>query len=162
MKHAFSVSFLCLALLFTGCATQRAKLATWWSGSGKADLTATADLIASEAQQIAVNTVYSQATNAEDALAKNFNVQGFGDALRALEGGAVTAGTAQIPDFVMKLRNIWLGPQNHYTDLAASVGSLIETKFKQLHPTSNAQVTNIIEGVIAGLQTPPPPPPGTP
>jgi hypothetical protein len=132
-----------LCPLITGCA--------WFTGH-KTQFAASGQLIATQAAAIAEKTVYSKALDAADGLLKGNNVAGFGDGLRSIEGTVSAQAIGQIPDTVMQLRQIWLGPQNHYTDLAAQVGQLIANT----HPTTNAQLNSAIEGVIAGLQKPPP------
>ena len=156
--RTFIFSPLVAVLLFTGCATQRAEIKSWWGANGKADLKATAALVAQEAQTIAENDVFSNAASAEDAILKQNNVEGFASAGHELEAALPSLAIAQIPDFVMKLRDIWLGPQNHYTKLAADVGTLIENNLqseqtKLGRPLLPAEANQIVEGVIQGLST---------
>ena len=157
MRNFFLTSVLCslISVFLPSCQTAPVKAVDSWFVGHKTQFQASADLIAQEAVAIAEKTVYSKAPDATDLLAKNFNTDGFADALRSLEGGLAPAAISQIPDFVMKLRQIWLPSQTHYTDLAANVAQLIETKYEELHPKTDADRTAIIEGVIKGLQTPP-------
>jgi hypothetical protein len=151
---------LALVTLLSGCATQRAQVNTWWNSSGKTNLEATGALLAQQAATIAARTVYAKGLSAADIVLKNQNVQGFGDGLRELESGLASAAIGQIPDFVMRLRQIWLPPQQHYTDLAAHLGTLIMTETARLEAQSGRKLTSdeakaVIEGIIKGLQSPP-------
>jgi hypothetical protein len=127
-------------------------------GGHKAQLAQTAQLVAYEAQQIVEKDVFSNAQSAEDAVLKSWNAQGFADAGHTLEAQLPTLAIAQIPDFVMQLRQIWLPPQQHYTNMAADIGQLIvdniqaeEKKLgRKLLPDEETQ---IVEGVIQGLRT---------
>jgi hypothetical protein len=129
-----------------------------WFSSHKTQFAASGNLLAQEAAAIAERTVYSKGLDAADVVLKNQNVQGFGDGLRTLETGLAPAAIAQIPDFVMRLRQIWLPPQQHYTDLAANLGTLIQAEIARLEAQTGRKLTpdetkQVIEGVIKGLQT---------
>lgn len=149
ITRLFVLSVLSAVVLsFSGCAKTEA-----WFGAHKTQFAATGNLIATSAATIAERTVYQAAVSAADAYLKNQNVQGFGDALRGLESSAIANSTASIPDFVMQLRNTWLGPQQHYTDFANQLGTLLQSAASGGGKISQDQLNQIIESAIKGLQT---------
>ena len=167
MKHITASAFLCLAFCFSGCTYTKnlsGKISTWWTGGGKSKVEATAALIAQDAKAIAEQDVFSNAQSVEDSIIKQQNVQGFSEAFRTLEAQLPAIGISAIPSFVSDLRKIWLPPQQHYTQMAADLGTTIENRITQLQkktgkPLQSAQTTQIIEGVIQGLSTAQPVPP---
>lgn len=166
MNKLFALAIAAASVvIFSSCSeVSKAKTSVaGWFGSHKTQLQATADLVASSAADIVKSDVFDNAPSIEDALLKSNNTQGFASAFNTLEAALPNLAITQIPNFVMNLRQIWLPSQSHYTNMAADLGTLIEkniqaeqTKLgRQLLP---AEANQIIEGVIAGLQTAAPSP----
>jgi hypothetical protein len=158
----FASLFSLIALFcFTGCQTAPVKKAEaragrWWHAGGKEKVDETAALISRQVFAIAQADVFQNAGSAEDALAKQFNVQGFSEAGHTLEAALPNLAIEQIPSFIAGLRQIWLPPQQHYTQLAADTGTVIVNDIKDFEAKSGrkilpAEETKIVEGVIAGL-----------
>lgn len=169
MIHRLLAFALCpLLLALNGCSTvkkEEAKVAAWYHSTGKANLQATAALVAQQVGELAEQDVFSNATSVIDSVAKQQNVQGFAEAGHTLEAALPNLAISQIPSFIMGLRQIWLGPQDHYTKLAANVGqTVVDTinaeSAKLGRPLIPAEETQIIEGAIQGLSTATPQPSG--
>jgi hypothetical protein len=161
LARCLSVKIVVSVLFLTGCTWDQVKhpvqsTAAWYGGH-KTQLSETAQLLAQQAAQIAEKDIFSNAQSAEDAVLKSWNVQGFADAGHTLEAALPTLAIQQIPSFVMGLRQIWLGPQDHYSKFAADLGTVLqkniaaeETKLgRKLLPN---EVNQIVEGLIQGIR----------
>lgn len=73
-----------------------------------------------------------------------FLIQAFGNALRSLEGAAVT----DIPKAIVDLRNKWLPPGKQYDDYVAT---LIRS-YLAAHPKTNSEIAKVLEALAVQLQ----------
>ena len=71
-------------------------------------------------------------------------IQSFGNALRSLEGAAVT----DIPKAIIALRNQWLPAGKQYDDFVAGV----IRSYLSAHPKTNSEIAKVLEALATQLQ----------
>jgi len=144
-----SVEFLILAC---GCAHLSSWYHSTFSAQTQAEITAATQQLEASALSIAMSTVESVATGTSDAQLKNNFLQSAGDALRALEGTGITAGTHAVGDIISAALAKWLPNLPHWSGFSDKIGALMQ-QYAQAHPKDPNWVNHGLEAVANALNT---------
>ncbi len=136
-------------LLLPGCQT------TAFSPATNAKIVTTDGALVQSAKDFGVAFIQNAATSELDAAVKGDFKMSSGDALRTLEGAAVSAGLQGIYPLVKNLVGTWLPQKPHWADYSNEVASLVNAYVKA-HPTDPHALNTALESVAQGLQTPAP------